>query len=385
MLCYHRAMRRDACKNAVRRSLLRWYDRHHRVLPWRAPPGDGARKGSRNQKNSCSANAYHVLVSEAMLQQTQVATVLAYFARFMEAFPTVEALAAADEQRVLRLWQGLGYYRRARHLHAAARIIVQQHGGRVPEQLGQLLSLPGVGRYSAGAIASIAYQQPAPILDGNVARVLSRLFAIRQPIDATAAKNQLWQLAGELVSPSRPGDFNQALMDLGATVCTPRQPRCADCPLHKLCTTRSDELPIKTQRTTPRPVTHTILALHRRGRYLFEQRNPRGLWSNMWQLTTAEQRIDDPVNWIKDQFGLSVSAPRTLESFTHHTTHRTIRFELLTATVLHGKTNGQTQWRALDDLDDLPLPNPQRKAIKALLINDKEVEPQRRRGRGERH
>ena len=162
---------------SIRRRLLAWYDKHQRVMPWRA------RKGR-------TPNPYHVLVSEAMLQQTQVATVIPYFNRFMDALPTLRDLAEAEEQQVLRLWQGLGYYRRARNLHAAAKLILRDHGGQVPDTVEALLKLPGVGRYTAGAIASIAHNRPAPILDGNVARVLARLFLIEQAIDEPTTRKQ---------------------------------------------------------------------------------------------------------------------------------------------------------------------------------------------------
>ena len=189
----------------VRRRLLAWYDKNQRPMPWRALKGR-------------TPNPYHVLVSEAMLQQTQVVTVVPYFQRFVGAMPTVCDLASAKEQEVLRLWQGLGYYRRARNLHAAARVIVRDHGGQVPDTVEALLNLPGIGRYTAGAIASIAYGRAAPILDGNVARVFARLFLIEQPVDAPETRKTLWRLAEELVPPKRPGDFNQAVMELGALV-----------------------------------------------------------------------------------------------------------------------------------------------------------------------
>lgn len=341
--------------SAIRKALLRWYDKHRRDLPWRAAKNE-------------PANPYHVLVSEAMLQQTQVATVIAYFERFIAALPTVEALARADEQRVLTLWQGLGYYRRARHLHAAAKMIVRDFDGCVPATVAQLLKLPGVGRYSAGAIASIAHGTPAPILDGNVARVLARLYGIDQPIDDTATKARLWVLAEALVPAKRAGDFNQSLMELGALVCTPRQPKCLTCPLRDVCVTRSDALPVKNERRKPSAVTHTVVAVRRNGHFLFEQRGTSGLWANMWQMPTAETRID-PGKWIAERFNLTVERPMPVATFTHQTTHRTIEFRVLTADVAKGRLRPRTgQWRALTDLDDLPLPNPQRRVVKTLAV-----------------
>src|SRR3954466_12295844 len=189
------------------RHLLAWFDRHQRALPWRTV---------------APLDPYIVLVSEAMLQQTQVATVIPYFQRFIARFPTVTALAESDEQQVLRLWQGLGYYSRARNLRAAARMVVQEFNGQVPQTVQELLSLPGVGRYTAGAVASIAFGKRAPILDGNVARVLCRLDCIRDDPREPATRELLWSRAAQILPKSRLGDFNSALMELGALVCTPR-------------------------------------------------------------------------------------------------------------------------------------------------------------------
>ncbi len=352
---------------ALRRDLLRWYRRAHRKLPWRASPFQ-------------HPDPYHTLVSEAMLQQTQVATVIPYFERFIAAFPTLADLAAADEQAVLTRWQGLGYYRRARHLHAAARICVAQHGGAVPASLDALLELPGVGRYTAGAIASIAFGIRAPILDGNVARVLARWFALDQPIDHPAVRERQWALAAALVPGRQPGDFNQAMMELGALICTPRQPRCAVCPVKRHCRALAEgrvaELPVVGKRQAPRAVTHRVLALQRRDRYVFEQRPDVGLWSAMWQYPTDESPDrHDAIAWAKQRLGLTIAPPRTLGSFTHQTTHRTIRFEVQHARVTAGRLCARVgRWRRLDQLQDLPLPNPQRKVVQ-MLTQKTQAEP----------
>jgi len=344
--------------STFRAPLLRWFRKHHRKLPWRVlQPG--------------TPDAYHVLVSEAMLQQTQVATVIDYFNRFTEVLPTVHALANADEQQVLRLWQGLGYYRRARNLHAAAKKIVNDFGGNIPDTVEQLLELPGVGRYTAGAIASIAFSRRAPLLDGNVARVLARWFDIRDSIDEPATNARLWELAEQLVPAKHPGDFNQALMELGAMVCTPRNPQCLTCPLASLCEANhagsADTVPVRSVRKSPKNIEHHILAVGHGEHWLFTQRPGRGLWSNMWQMPTCEQPLQSPASladWLRTQTNMRISKPAELATFTHQTTHRTIRFTLWHATA---KTRSkQGCWRTIDDLDDLPLPNPQRKAV-ALL------------------
>ncbi len=361
---------------ALRRALLAWYRRHHRKLPWRPAPGVG---------NAAQVDPYHSLVSEAMLQQTQVATVLPYFQRFIEAFPTVRALADADEQRVLRMWQGLGYYRRARNLHAAAQRVVSEFDGEVPAEVPALLKLPGVGRYTAGAIASIAHGRPAPIVDGNVARVFARLFNLQDPVDRPDVQKQLWAIAEALVPARSPGDFNQALMELGALVCTPKSPTCLTCPLRYRCAGLAqgdpERLPVKRPKKKPKAVTHLVVAVRRNGRYLFEQRPATGLWSNMWQLPTwegddathpacdAAAVVDDLVvgAWLAERFGITPGKLTPAHDFTHQTTHRTIRFVVLTANANNGRLRPNTgRWLKLDQLDEFPLPNPQRTAVNHL-------------------
>ena len=223
----------------IQQALLRWFRENARDLPWR--------------KNR---TPYAVWVSEIMLQQTQVATVIDYFNRFMKRFPTVEKLARARQDTVLKMWEGLGYYTRGRNLHKAAKLITSDYSGQLPDTVDQLQKIPGIGRYTAGAIASIAFNRPAPILDGNVIRVLCRLFCIDgNPMD-TPVKNQLWDLADTLVHTKHPGDFNEAMMELGATVCTPQNPSCLLCPLKNHCqamkTGRQHELPVK-QKQAPLP------------------------------------------------------------------------------------------------------------------------------------
>jgi A/G-specific adenine glycosylase len=344
---------------AVRAALLTWFRASHRAMPWRSP--------------GKLADPYRVLVSEAMLQQTQVATVIDYFNRFIDALPTMQALAAVDEQQVLRLWQGLGYYRRARHLHAAAKFIVNERGGLVPDTVEGLLELPGVGRYTAGAIASIAFGRSAPILDGNVARVISRVMAINEVIQKPAVREKLWSLAGEWAPPESkrndPGDFNQAMMELGATVCTPRTPKCLLCPVASIC--RANQLgkpeayPVVEKRKQPRAVMHRIISVLKGDARLLCQRPATGLWSNMWQQPTIEDAGLEATEHVRQTYGITLEEPVLITHFEHMTTHRRIRFELWEARCVGGRLkNGQ--WRSLDDLDDLPLPNPQARAVKIL-------------------
>lgn len=368
---------------AYRRKLLAWYRKHRRDLPWRA-------------MNGRPVNPYHVLLSEAMLQQTQVATVVPYFHRFTDAFPTVDALATADEQEVLTLWQGLGYYRRARNLHAAAKVIVDDFDSAVPATVSDLLKLPGVGRYTAGAIASIAHGTQAAVVDGNVDRVFARLFHLTEPINTPGTKNRIWAIADALVPKSSPGDYNQATMELGAMICTPKLPKCFVCPVREFCRavheTNPETLPVKRAKKKPTGVTHVVIAAQRNGRYLFEQRPSEGLWSNMWQLPTWEEPVvsrrrsggapgavnpsaartaaanTDILEWFYERFGLLLEQPTETAKFTHQTTHRTIRFVVLRTNIKSGRLKPKTGvWRKIDQLDALPMSNPQHKVVNNLL------------------
>ena len=226
--------RDPAWVDGVRRGLLDWYREAGRTLPWRA-----------------DRDAYRILVSEMMLVQTTVAAVIPYFERFLRRFPDVRTLAEADEAEVLKAWEGLGYYRRARQLQAAARQVVREHGGTIPDDPDGVRALPGVGPYIAGAVLSFAFDRPEPIVEANSQRVLARLVALREDVKSAAARRRIWQAAGRLVPPRGAGDFNQAMMDLGALVCTPRQPSCLLCPVAAHCGARRLGLQDVIPRTTP--------------------------------------------------------------------------------------------------------------------------------------
>lgn len=244
-----------------RQRLLAWYDRNRRDLPWRR-----------------DRDPYRVWLSEIMLQQTRVSAVLDHYRRFLRRFPTVQKLASAREPAVLAAWSGLGYYRRARMMHAAAKAIMKQHGGRFPGAVQELRALPGVGRYTAAAVASIVFDAPAAVVDGNVERVLGRVFG------GALTGEHVWQTAEALLSRKRPGDFNQAMMELGATVCLPRQPRCSACPVFGLCATRGHlELPKEQVRQKQRDICY---ALDHRNRSVFLVQRPKhsSLMPGMWEL-----------------------------------------------------------------------------------------------------
>jgi A/G-specific adenine glycosylase len=258
-------------------ALLRWYGESARDLPWRR-----------------TRDPYGVWISEVMLQQTRVDTVIPYFARFLRRFPDVRTLASAPLDDVLELWSGLGYYRRARELHAAAREVVTRYGGALPREVTELRTLRGVGRYTAGAIASIAFGRAEPLVDGNVARVLARVFGIAHDVRSARGSRELWVTAARLVPPRDPGAFNQALMELGATICLPRAPLCSACPVRATCVAYRDgrqaELPLLRAKAAPKPVRIVAAVIRARGRVLFARRAPSGLFGGLWEPPMVEAR-----------------------------------------------------------------------------------------------
>jgi A/G-specific adenine glycosylase len=265
----------------IRENLAEWYAHAARDLPWRA-----------------DRDPYRVLVSEMMLVQTTVAAVVPFFKRFLERFPDVRALAAADEADVLKAWEGLGYYRRARQLQAAARAVVDRHAGVFPDDPEAVRALPGVGRYIAGAVLSFAFDRPAPIVEANTQRVLARWLAWRGDLKASATQARLWQAAERLVPPVGAGAFNQAFMELGALICTPRSPRCLVCPVSRECQARAlgiqDELPVTTPKPPPLDVVEACALVQRDGRYLILQRGPGRLWEGFWEFPTVHVSGADP-------------------------------------------------------------------------------------------
>jgi len=385
----------------LRKTLLAWYANSKRDLPWRDLDPQTQRP-----------LAYHVLLSEFMLQQTQVATVIPYFLRFMKAFPTVIQLARSSEQEVLMLWQGLGYYSRARNLHRAANQIVDRFDGTVPSSVEDLMTLPGIGRYTAGAIASIAHGIDAPIVDGNVSRVLCRLDAISDDPRSTIVVKSLWDRASDLVDPDRPGDFNSGLMELGATVCTPRNPQCLICPLKLNCKAfkegLQDVVPAP-KKAKPSPVERFVIRIrYRNDQVLLEKRPDKGVWASMWQFITDQEksgesetglrqrssiqtaktdsqkpelisddiRLPSGVNSSANVFyqsyidGIDRSHWQSLEgfSFSHQLTHRRYEFRIEISNDSSGINSDAARgtWFRLQDVDTLPMPNPHSK-VRELL------------------
>lgn len=265
-----------ARRSSLRRLLVDWYGRERRALPWRE-----------------SNDAYRIWISEAMLQQTRVETVLRYWPRFVERFPSLAALAESEEQEVLGVWSGLGYYSRARKLREAAGLVVLRHGGEFPRTRAEALALPGVGPYTAGAVLSIAYDLPEALVDGNVQRVFCRLFGLEDEPGSTVLQKKLWSLARSLVpTGGGAGTWNQALMELGATVCVARSPLCEECPLRRNCVAhgsgRTSALPRKRPKPSPTPVRLEIFVAEQEGRWLLEQRPPGGRMAGLWQFPTIE-------------------------------------------------------------------------------------------------
>jgi A/G-specific adenine glycosylase len=347
----------------ARAALLRWYRRHRRGLPWRR-----------------TRDPYAIWVSEAMLQQTRVETVVPYYDRFLRRFPDVASLADAELDDVLRAWEGLGYYSRARRLKQAAEVVMDRFDGSIPSRAEELRSLPGIGRYTAGAIASIAFDRPEPVLDGNVTRVLARWHGIRESVDEPAVVERLWREAGELARGASPGDLNQALMELGARICTPRGPSCEACPVRRWCRAAAagdaESLPCKAPRRAPTRVRAAAALLFRRGRALAVRRPERGLLGGLWELPGAElagrARPERAVRTaLEAALGLSIEELERVGSVEHVFTHR--RLELLVFRGRPGpgrvRLEGYTahRWVAPAGLGGLPHGRPTRKALKLAL------------------
>lgn len=328
------------------RLVERWFSRHQRPLPWRH-----------------GYDPYHVLLSEVMLQQTRMEVVLPYFERFLARFPTIAALAAGTEEQVTAAWSGLGYYRRARMLRATAVEVVHRFGGVLPDRVDELLELPGIGRYTAGAIASVAWNRRAPIVDGNVARIVARLFAIEAPLGSGAFEKEAWRRATELVEACRsPRDFNQGLMELGALVCTPRNPACGRCPLLKRCAARQldrvDDLPRPKTRGSSRSLVVPLhLVRDRHGRVLM-RREAGPLMTGMLHLPhgSASLLTGRP---------LPVVLGARLGSFRHTITNRRVEFEVFAATLPSRVADSADEylWVEPDSLVDHPHPSYVKKAL----------------------
>jgi A/G-specific adenine glycosylase len=294
--------------------LLAWYEADARDLPWRV---------------DCSP--YGTWVSEVMLQQTQVDTVIPYFQRWMDRFPDVQSLAAADEQEVLSCWEGLGYYSRAHNLHRTAKILVGENGGKLPQTVRELEQLPGIGPYTAAAIASIAFNQDAAAVDGNIRRVLARVFNVQEPARSREGLKKLWSLAEENLPPGRASAYNQALMDLGSIICTPQKPKCSICPIEPFCQARAlgvqEERPVKMPRKRSPHHTVTAAVILRDGRVLLAQRLKGGLLGGLWEfpggtLEESDKDLQDClIREIREELGVGVHVGAPFGKYNHAYTH----------------------------------------------------------------
>jgi len=348
---------------AVTRALLDWYAEQRRPLPWRA-----------------TRDPYCIWVSEVMLQQTQVATVIGFYERWLRRFPDVAALAAADTEDVLRAWEGLGYYSRARNLQRAAQHVVEKHGGKLPPSVAELLELPGIGRYSAGAIASIAFAADEPTIDGNIVRVLTRLFGLRGDPKRAPLAGRLWQLARQLLPSGQGGEFNQALMELGATVCTPRAPACAGCPVRESCRALAEDRVLEYPETSARPAVtqeKRALALVRRNGRVLVVRAPADAarWAGMWQFPDVRvEGASDPSAALEASVGrataLRIAVGARLLGVRHQVTRFRIEIDVFACQALGGRARAieyaEVRWHATDALAALPMPAAHRRIAQSL-------------------
>lgn len=349
----------------MRAALLSWFDQGARDLPWRS-----------------SGDPYAIWVSEIMLQQTRVVTVLEYYERWMQRFPNVSALATAPLDDVLELWAGLGYYRRARLLHRAAGVVVETFGGRLPETAQGLRALPGIGPYTAGAIASIAFGEPTPLVDGNVERILARLRSIPGDPKSTPNQKLFWRLAAALVSQARPGDLNQALMELGAIVCTPKSPSCLLCPVRSHCHGLRDgdpaRFPAKVKKAKVKRLAARVMIVVTPEPWVLLRRRPDdGLWGGLWEFPThLEDEVDASSTlqesadaWLETLAGDTSSWERhPLGTVVHKLTHREITFEasLLSAPEAAELLDETCAWCTPEELGSLGVSTATRK-LEALL------------------
>jgi len=343
----------------IRAALLRWYRANRRDLPWRR-----------------TRDPYAIWISETMLQQTRVETVIPYYERFLARFPTVKDLATADEDDVFAHWAGLGYYSRARNLQRAAQDVVRDHGGALPRTAEELRALPGIGPYTAGALASIAFDAPEAIVDGNVVRVLARVHGIRDDVARKPTMDAIWREAAELACGESPGDLNQALMELGALVCTPRAPRCLACPLMRICDARAqgdaEALPLKTRATKTTAIEAVCAWAQRRGRVLVTKRPATGLMAGMWELAGGDLAPGEPPadglrRALQQHTGLAVARPRLLGEVAHTFSHRVLRLHVFAIDAPRGRVRldgpQAHRWVAPGELDSLAIGAATRKAI----------------------
>jgi A/G-specific adenine glycosylase len=345
-----------------RRRLAGWYAANKRDLPWRK-----------------TTDPYGIWVSEVMLQQTQVATVISYYHHFLHRFPSIHDLARADLQEVLKSWEGLGYYGRARNLHKAAGIVIQQYQGIIPDRWEDFRRLPGVGDYIAAAVLSMAFERPYPVMDGNVKRVLSRLLLLQDPVNQSASTKRFREAAAQFLDRRRPGEFNQAMMELGALVCRPQQPLCSACPVHDLCLAyqagRVTEFPKKVKKGPTPQYPIVIGVVFRNGKVLITRRKPEGLLGGLWEFPGGKIREGEPpevacMRELKEEVNLMVAVDSYLCRVRHAYTHFRIVMDIFCCSYTSGRVrlNGPVdhRWIRLDQLGGYPFPRANHKFMPQL-------------------
>ncbi len=349
-------------RNRIAHVLLLWFRANARDLPWR-----------RNR------TPYTAWLAEIILQQTRVDQGVPYFERFLEAFPNVQALAAASEDQVLKCWEGLGYYSRARNLHGAANYIVKHRDGQFPRTASEWMKLPGIGRYTAGAIASMAFGERTPVLDGNVIRVLARVFDIPDCTDDSKAREELWRIAESLVPKNEPGAFNEAIMELGALVCLPRGPSCCECPLRRMCRAYAEGRPeSRPVRRVARPVPHreaVAAVIRRRGRVLIAKRPSKGLLGGLWEFPGGEMLPDELhadalYRLLLDQLGVAVATGRALVHTDHAYSHFRVTLHGYACRILRGSPGiifySEYKWVEPAELSAYAFPKVQHPLLEAV-------------------
>ncbi len=344
-------------------ALLRWYDARKRRMPWRE-----------------TRDPYKIWISEVMLQQTRVETVIPYYRRFLRKFPTVESLAAANLSSVLKVWEGLGYYARARNLRKAAGVLVSLYNGKLPRRSDELLNLPGIGKYTAAAIASIAFDEAVPALDGNARRVVSRWFALKSDPSSRGGMQLLREKAGELLHPRRPGDWNQAVMELGATICLPESPRCGVCPVSKFCSAYRENITAEIPRMKKRsPAPHyqvTAGVIQHRGRILITQRKEHGLLGGLWEFPGGKQEPGESLEEclkreLQEELNIHVAIHEKLTHIHHAYTHFRITLHVFICRWIGGRPEplgcSQMKWVRPAELKRYAFPKADRRVIELLL------------------
>jgi A/G-specific adenine glycosylase len=341
--------------------ILAWYTRHARQLPWRNHP-----------------DPYAIWVSEIMLQQTQVATVIPYFERWMNKFPDISTLAVASEQEVLSLWEGLGYYARVRNLHKAAQLVVSEFGGVIPRDIAELRKLPGVGRYTAAAIASMAYGVDAATLDGNLRRVFARVFNITLPANTPPGEKILWDLAAQHLPRGHAGEYNQALMDLGATICLPKKPRCPKCPVRNLCEARAlgvqDVRPVVKKKSVVPIKIQAAAVVVRDGKVLMARRPSKGLLGGMWEFPASPVTTDPALGLsaeLESAYQLKVFPVSPFATIRHAYTHFKLTEYVFLCTLRGENTLPENcRWISIPELDQYPMGKVDRRITKKLITGN---------------